>query len=74
MSDGKSASRGRFPRLRVLKRLWAGLLRTVSGHRMVPADELDDWLKRDIGVHAASPPDRLTTHYRNINRSGQPLP
>lgn len=73
MSDAILAAHGRFPRLRGLDRLYEFLLRIPSVQRVVPADELDDWLKRDIGAASALPQDRLTLHYRTMMRHGQPL-
>jgi hypothetical protein len=73
MSDAILAARGHFQWLRGLERLCRILLRMVSVRRVVPADELDDRLKRDIGMTSAPQQDRLTEHYRKMMRYGQPL-
>jgi len=73
MSDGILAARGRFPRRRGLETLCLFLLRISSVRRVVAADELDDWLKRDIGAAGAPPQDRLAAHYRKMMEHGQLL-
>ena len=81
MSDGRLAARGRFPRFPGLEKLCqiSGqklgqyLARLLRGRPIVPVDELDDWLKRDIGIDATMPRDRRTEHYRKMLKAGQPL-
>ena len=77
MSDATHASRGRSTWLRVPIKLGQilryGLARLLQGRRTVPADELDDWLKRDTGVAGALPRDRRAAFYRKMLERGQPL-
>lgn len=77
MSDATLASRGRSTWLRVPIKLGQilryGLARLLQGRRSVPADELDDRLKRDIGVDPTLPRDRRTAHYSKMMEPGQPL-
>ncbi|MGJ8572964.1 MAG: hypothetical protein ACSHXI_19945 [Hoeflea sp.] len=82
MSDHDRASQGRFARLcGTLKAcLLAGFApgrrpaRLLPGRSRVPADELDERIKRDIGFEGRGWQDRRTVHYRTLLRRGQPLP
>lgn len=73
MSERKLASPGRFLRLGGLERYCQFLVRALASRAAVPADELDDWLKRDIGVEVTPPRDPRDALYRNMHRRGQPL-
>ena len=77
MSDATHASRGRSTWLRVPIKLGQilryGLARLLQGRRTVPADELDDRLKRDIGVDPTLPRDRRAAHYSKMMEPGRPL-
>jgi hypothetical protein len=50
------------------------LARLFPSRSAVPAEELDDGLKRDIGFDGRTWPDRRTAHYRTLLKRGQPLP
>ncbi|MEM5470675.1 hypothetical protein WNZ14_02965 [Hoeflea sp. AS60] len=77
MSDKIIATRGRLPRLSALAKLcqksgqWLASL--MRGRRSVAAEELDDRLKRDIGMDPTLPEDRRTAHYRKMLQRDQPL-
>lgn len=77
MSDHNRASRGRYPWLRGLKTpvemLRHYLKHLMRGRGSVPVDELDDRLKRDIGVDPTLPQDHRTAHYLKMMQRGQPL-
>ena len=82
MSDHGRASRGRIARLcGILKACRVAVLargrriaRSLSGRSPVPVDQLDERIRRDIGVEGRGWPDRRTMYYRTLLRRGQPLP
>ncbi len=77
MSDHNRASRSRYAWLRGPKKLGQilgqRLASLMRGRRSVAADELDDRLKRDVGMDPTMPQDRRTAHYRKMMERGQPL-
>ncbi|MCY0092672.1 hypothetical protein [Hoeflea ulvae] len=74
MSDRKPASPDHLPWLGGLAKLCQFVLRPRSRRAAVPADQLDDWIRRDTGADVVMPRDLQAGFYRKIMQRGQPLP
>ncbi len=77
MSGEIIATRGLFIRLSVLAKLCQSpgrrFARLFGGRAVVTTDDLDAWIRKDIGIGVAPPRDHRAACYRKMLEPGQPL-